>query len=70
MQCCFNLAEQNGIIANLEKCHALFVREDWKDTSEQNIISHNHEIKSEETVKLLGVTLDYKTSFDTHIKSL
>ena len=29
-----------------------------------------HSIKSEETVKLLGVTLDYKLNFDPHISNL
>ena len=30
----------------------------------------DHAIKSEETVKLLGVTLDNKLNFDTHISNL
>ena len=56
--------EQNEMIANPDKFHALLVRKDWKDTSGQNISFQFHEIKSEETVKFLGVTLDNKLSFD------
>ena len=58
--------EQNEVIANPEKFHALIVRKDRKDTSGQNIDFQGHEIKSEETVKFLGVTLDNKLIFDMY----
>ena len=56
--------EQNEVIANPEKFHALILRKDRKDTSGQNIDFQGHKIKSEETVKFLGVTLDNKLIFD------
>ena len=53
------------MIANPEKFHALLVRKDRNDTSGQNINSQGHEIKSEDLVDILGVTLVDKLSFDT-----
>ena len=50
--------------------HALLVRKDRENTTGQNISFQGHAIKSEETVKLLGVTLDNKLNFDTHISNL
>ena len=37
---------------------------------EKNISFQGHAIESEETVKLLGVTLDDELNFDTHISNL
>ena len=48
----------------------MLVRKDRGNTSGQNISFQGHNIKSEETVKLLGVTLDNKLSFDGHISNL
>ena len=60
----------NKMIANPDKFHALLVRKDRDDTTGQNITFQGHTIKSEETVKILGVTLDNKLNFDTHISNI
>ena len=62
--------ERNEMIANPNKFHALFVKKDQTNTSGINLNFQGHSIKSEETVKLLGVTLDYKLNFDPHISNL
>ena len=58
------------MIANTDEFHALLVRKDRENTTGQNISFQGHAIKSEETVKLLGVTLDNEFNFDTHITNL
>ena len=58
------------MIANPKKFHALFVKKDQTNTSGINFNFQGHSIKSEETVKLLGVTLDYKLNFDPHISHI
>ena len=52
--------EQNEMIANPDKfhAHALFVKKDQTNTLGINLDFQGHTIKSEENVKLLGVTLD------------
>ncbi len=62
--------EQNEMIANPDKFHALFVKKDQTNTLGINLDFQGHTIKSEENVKLLGVTLDYKLNFDPHISNL
>ena len=62
--------EQNEMIANPNKFHALFVKKDQTNTCGVNLVLQGHSIKSEETVKLLGVTLDYKLNFDPHISNI
>ena len=62
--------EQSEMIANPNKFHALFVKKDQTNTCGINLDFQGHSIKSEETVKLLGVTLDYKLNFDPHISDL
>ena len=59
--------EQNEMIAKPKKFHALFVEKDQTNTCGINLDFQVHSIKSEETVELLGVTLDYKLNFDPHI---
>ena len=59
--------DQNEMVANPNKFHALFVKEDQTDTSGINLDFLGQSIQSEESVKLLGVTLDYKLNFDPHI---
>ena len=46
------------------------LKKDQKNTCDINFDFQGHSIKSEETVKLLGVTLDYKLSFDQHVSNL
>ena len=62
--------EQNEMKANPNKFHALFVKKDKTNACGINLDFQGHSIKSEETVKLLGVTLDYKLNFDPHISNL
>ena len=73
------LTKQNEICRKLEKLQTydkgmewprMLVRKDRENTTGQNISLQDHTIKSEETVKLLGVTLDNKLNFDTHISNL
>ncbi len=59
--------ENNEMIANPEKFHALLLRNNQTNTSGEQI---HKIIKSKETVKLLGVTLDYKLDFYPHISNL
>ena len=62
--------QQNEMIANPEKFHALLVRKDRKDTSGEKILIQGREITSEKSVRLLGVEIDNKLNFDTHISNL
>ena len=62
--------EQNEMIANPEKFHAIILRKNKTKTSGEQMIINGKNIKSEETVELLGVTLDYKLDFDPHISNL
>ena len=43
---------------------------DQTNTCGINLDFQGHPIKSEETVELLGATLDYKLNFDPHISNL
>ena len=65
-----NWLEQNEMIANPEKFHALLLRKNQTNTSGEQININGKIIKSEETAKLLGVTLDYRLDFDPHISNL
>ena len=62
--------KQNQMIANLEKFHALLIKKDQTNTSGENINIQGKMIKSEETVKLLGIQLDYKLSFEQYNSEL
>ena len=62
--------DQNEMITNPNKFHALFVRKDQKDTSGINLDFLGQSIQSEKSVKLLGVTLDYKLNFDPHTSNI
>ena len=62
--------ENNEMIANPEKFHAILLRKNQTNTSGEPININGKMIKSEETVKLLGVTLDYRLDFDPHISIL
>ncbi len=65
-----NWLKQNQMIANPEKFHALLIRKDQANTSGQDFNIQGKLIKSEETVKLLGIQLDYKLNFEPHISEL
>ena len=60
----------NEMIANPDKFHAIIVKKDRSDTTGINIRIKGQNIKTESTVKLLGVKLDYKLNFDPHISDL
>ena len=65
-----NWLKQNQMIANPEKFHAILIRKDQTNTSRENLIINGELIKSEETVKLLGIYLDYKLNFEKHISEI
>ena len=62
--------ENNEMIANPEKFHAILLKKNQTNTSGEQININGKMIKSEETVKLLGVTLDNRLDFDPHISNL
>ena len=62
--------KQNEMIANPEKFHAILLRKNRTNTSGEKISIDGKIIKSEETVKLLGATLEYKLEFDPHISNM
>ena len=58
------------MIANPEKFHTILLRKNGTNTSGEKIDIDGETINSEETVKLLGVTLDYRLDFDPHISNI
>ncbi len=50
-----NWLANNEMIANPDKFHAIIVKKDRSDTTGINININGHDIKTESTVKLLGV---------------
>ena len=58
---------ENHIVLNSGKCHYIVIGDD--DVS-QKVILNNNEIASSKEEKLLGILLDSKLSFDSHITSL
>ena len=65
-----NRLAYNEMIANPDKFHAIIGKRDRSDTTGINIRIKGQNIKTESTVKLLGVKLDYKLNFDPHISDL
>ena len=55
--------KENQMIVNPEKFRALLIKKDQTNTS-------GEKFKSEETVKLLGIHLDFKLNFEQHISEL
>ena len=62
--------KENEMIANPGKFQAILIKKDRSDTSGIDISLSHKNIKSEKTVKLLGVKLDNKLNFDAHISEL
>ena len=58
---------ENDMVLNPGKCHYIVIGDD--DPSHK-IIFNNNEIASSNEGKLLGILLDSKLSFDSHITSL
>ena len=61
--------KQNEMIANPERFHAILLRKKQTSTSGEKINIDGKVTNSEETVKLLGVTLDFD-DFDPHISNM
>jgi len=62
--------KQSEMISNPETFHAILLRKNQTSTSWQKISIDGEIIKPEETVKPLGVTLDYRLHFDSHISNI
>ena len=62
--------KENYMIANPSKFHALLIKKDQTKTSGKKISIQGKTIESEDSVKLLGVQLDYQLNFDPHISEL
>ena len=62
--------KENHMIVNPSKFHALLIKKDQTNTSGEKISIRGKTIESENSVKLLGIQLDYKLNFDPHISEL
>ena len=62
--------ENNEIIAIPEKFRAILLRQSQTNTSGEPININGKMMKSEETVKLLWVSLDYRLDYDQHISKI
>ena len=62
--------DRNEMIANPEGFHAPLVKKDRTDITGHSISIQGKTIKSEASVKLLGVNLDHQLNFDLHISDL
>ena len=62
--------KHNQMIANPEKFHVILLRKDRTNTSGETLNIKGELLKSEETVKLLGIYLDYKLNFEQHISEI
>ena len=58
------------MIAYPENFQALLVKKDRTETTRQSISIQGKTIKSEDSVKLLGVNLNQKLNFDLHISDI
>ena len=56
----------NYLKMNADKCHLLITNNE----NEEHITIDDETIKSEKTVKLLGITIDNKLNFDEHISKI
>ena len=57
------------MIVNPGKFKAILFQKNKRNTSEYPIVLTGHEIKTQESVTLLGVTIDYKLSFKEHVSN-
>ena len=62
--------QNNKMIANPKKLYAILLSKIKSDNSDFEIKIGNRTIRSERTVKLLGVTLDDKLNFDLHVSKI
>ena len=58
------------MIANASNFYALLIKKDQTNTSGEKISIRGETIESEDSVKLFGIKLDHKLSFDLHISEL
>ena len=58
------------MIANPEKFRALLIKKEQTNKTGGNFNIQGKTFKSEETVKLPGINLDYKLNFEQHISEL
>ena len=62
--------DQNNMIANPSKFHAIIIRKDRKDTEGTEININGKVLKTKSEVLLLGITLDNRLTFDIHIGNI
>ena len=62
--------QSNDMIVNPRKLKAILLQKNKRNTSEYPIVLTGHEIKTQESVTLLGVTIDYKLFFEEHVSNL
>ena len=55
--------------ANADKFQAIFARKDEKSTAGFSLMIDSEEIKSEDQVKLVGVLIDNKLSYNEYIST-
>ena len=55
---------------NPVKFKAILLQKNRRNTSEYPIVLTGHQMKTQESVTLLGVTTDYKLSFEEHVRNL
>ena len=62
--------ERNQMIANPDKFHAILVTKGRDDTTGVKLMIQGKQIQSENAVRLLGVKIDHRLTFDEHISNL
>ena len=60
----------NDMIVNPGKFKAILLQKNERHTSEYPIVLTGHEIKTQESVTLSRITIDYKLSFEEHVSNL
>ena len=58
------------MIANPEIFHVILIENDQTNLSGESLNIEGKQIKSEETVKLLVICIDYKLNFEKHISKI
>ena len=58
------------MMVNPGKFKAILLHKNKRNTSEYPFVLTGHDIKTQESVTLLGVTIDYKLSFEEDVSNL